>query len=381
MNRDSPSTALAYDRRCLLHDNGSMVVDRRAAGWIDVPHAENAARVRRACEVLEASGVSSRLAGLEPRPASRDELSLVHSGPHIDRIERACRDGSLSWVGPEARTGGGSWDAALLAAGAGLACVDHVMAGAGRRAYALTRPPGHHASAGRAMGFCLFNNAAIAARHAQSAWGAERIAIVDWDVHHGNGTQDIFYEDPSVLFVSIHQDGLYPVDRGGLDERGAGAGLGLNLNIPMPAGSGDAGYLAAVERVVVPALAGFGPDLLVLSSGQDAAASDPLGRMSVTAEGFRSMTERLAEFSDGSCEGRIVAVQEGGYSVDHMPFCVLATIEALAGFEPSLDRDPIELDVPLGMGPAEADAVAKAAALAGSGDAGAGQSAGSGPRA
>ncbi len=354
--------ALAYDPRCLLHDNGSMVVDERAADWIGVPHAENAARVRRAYEVLEASGVAGRLARLEPREAGREELYLVHSTSHIDRIERACREGTLSWVGPEARTDSGSWEAALLSAGAGLACVDHVMAGAGRRAYALTRPPGHHASAAQAMGFCLFNNAAIAARHAQAAWGVERIAIVDWDVHHGNGTQAVFYDDPSVLFISIHQDGLYPADQGRLDERGVGAGLGLNLNIPMPAGSGDAGYVAATKEVVIPALAGFGPDLLILSSGQDAAASDPLGRMSVTTEGFRSMTCRLAEFGDSRCEGRIVAVQEGGYSVDHMPFCVLATIEALAGFEPSLERDPIELDVPLGISSAEAEAIASARA-------------------
>jgi len=362
---DTSATGLSYDGRCLLHDNGSMVLDDRAAGWIDVAHAENAARVRRAFEVLVNSGVSDRLTFIEPRLATREELLLVHTGEHVDRIEAACRAGSMQWVGPEARTSPESWQPALLAVGAGLACVDHVMGGTDRRAYALTRPPGHHASADQAMGFCLFSNAAIAARYAQAKHGLGRIAILDWDVHHGNGTQAVFYDDPDVLFISIHQDGLYPENEGTVEENGSGDGVGANINIPMPAGSGDAGYLSAMSDVVLPALENFGPELVILSSGQDAAASDPLGRMSVTTEGFREMTRRLVEFADATCEGRIVALQEGGYSVDHMPFCVLATVEALTGLQPSIVGDPIELDVPTSISPAETAAVEAARTGAG----------------
>jgi acetoin utilization deacetylase AcuC-like enzyme len=251
-----------------------------------------------------------------------------------------------------------------------LSAVDFAMADGGGRAYSLTRPPGHHASAGRAMGFCLFNNAALAARHAQDAHGVSRVAVIDWDVHHGNGTQAVFYDDPGVLFVSLHQDGLYPEDQGHVDERGEGDGVGANVNVPLPAGTGDAGYVAALAEVVLPVLAGFDPELIVISSGQDAGACDPLGRMSVTTEGFRRMTEDIVAFAGdagSSCAGRVVAVQEGGYSIDHMPFCVLATIEALAGLEPALDGDPVEMDVPSAIKPTEFEAVRSAAAAAGVG--------------
>ncbi|MBK5232625.1 MAG: class II histone deacetylase [Thermoleophilia bacterium] len=352
-----PVTGLAYDPRCLTHDNGSMVVDEKAAGWIDVAHAENADRISRAFQVLEASGVAGRLERIESRIATDQELDLVHTDAHTARIRAACQSEELKWVGPEARASAGSWEPAMIDAGSALACVDFSVE-RGAASYSLSRPPGHHASADQAMGFCLFNNAALAARHAQLSHGLRRIAILDWDVHHGNGTQDVFYEDPDVLFISIHQNRLYPEDQGTLDERGAGDGVGANLNIPMPAGSGDAGYVAAINEVALPALEAFDPDLLILSSGQDAAASDPLGRMSVTTEGFREMTRLVTSFArEKNCHRRIVAIQEGGYSLDHMPFCVLATVEALAGFEPALDGDPLEMDVPTTISPAETEAI------------------------
>ncbi len=366
------TAAIGYDPVCLLHDNGSMVIDETAAGWIPVEHAENAERVRRAHTVLEAAGVTARIESLVTRPASPEELCMVHTEAHLERVFAACREVEaaaasgrplVSWPGPEARVGAGSLDAALVAAGTALAAVDFVIPDEGGRAYSLTRPPGHHASAEQAMGFCLFNSAAVAARHAQQAHGLSRVAIIDWDVHHGNGTQNVFYDDPSVLFISLHQDGLYPEDLGFVDERGVGDGVGANLNIPLPAGTGDAGYLAALDEVALPALAAFDPELILLSSGQDAGACDPLGRMSVTAEGFRRMTRRLvdlAEVSGSSARGRIVAVQEGGYSIDHMPFCVLATVEELAGLQSALDSDPVEMDVPAAIKPAEIEAISHA---------------------
>jgi acetoin utilization deacetylase AcuC-like enzyme len=326
--------------------------------------------------VLEAAGVVDRLESLVTRPASVEQLQLVHTGRHVQQIVDACEAAGAAAatgqpkvlrVGPEARVGPGSLQAALVSAGTALAATDFAMAGAGGRAYSLTRPPGHHASAGRAMGFCLFNNAAIAACHAQREHGLDRIAIVDWDVHHGNGTQMIFYDDPGVLFISMHQDRLYPEDLGFVEERGEGAGLGTNVNVPLPAGTGDAGYIAATEEVVLPALARFDPELIVLSSGQDAGACDPLGRMSVTTEGFRGMTSRLGTIADERCDGRLVAVQEGGYSIDHMPFCTLATVEALAGLDPALGADPVEMDVPTKIRPIEIEAIRSAATAAGLG--------------
>ena len=318
----------------------------------------------RAFQVLGRAGVAERLVRLPARPATDEELGAVHSAEHVERMRAECERGELLWVGEGARVWGeGSWEAALLSAGGAVAAVEWVLGGEGRSAYVLTRPPGHHASAEQPMGFCLFNNVALAARRAQ-ALGRGRVAIVDWDVHHGNGTEDVFEADPSVLFVSLHQDDFYPRGRGRVEHRGRGEGLGATVNVPLPAGSGDATYLRALEQVVVPALDAFAPDFLLISSGQDAAASDPLGRMSVTAEGFRALTARLREWAASHCDGRVVAVQEGGYSVDHMPFCTLATVEALAGLRPSLAADPIELDVPEAPLPHELAAIERARAAA-----------------
>jgi acetoin utilization deacetylase AcuC-like enzyme len=371
------TAALGYDPVCLLHDNGSMVVHETAAGWIQVAHAENAERIERAHAVLSKAGVTGRLVTLGTRAATAQELCLVHTEAHVERVAQACKAAEAAAAagrpevmrpGPEARVGAGTMQAALVSAGTALSAVDFALSPQGGRAYSLTRPPGHHASADQAMGFCLFNSAAMAARHAQVAHGLKRIALVDWDVHHGNGSQAVFYEDPDVLFISLHQDGLYPEDLGFVSERGEGDGFGTNLNVPLPPGTGDEGYLAAIDKVVVPALASFDPELIVLSSGQDAGACDPLGRMSVTSEGFRRMTRRLVDLTEttgSASRGRIAAIQEGGYSIDHMPFCVLATVEALAGLEPSLDRDPVEMDVPSGVRPAEAEAIRLAAEAAG----------------
>jgi len=206
------------------------------------------------------------------------------------------------------------------------------------------------------MGFCLFNNVAIAARYAQDR-GAERVAIIDWDVHHGNGTETIFWDDPSVLFVSLHQDDLYPIGRGRSSDRGEGEGEGTTLNVPLPPGTGDEGYGYAWEELVEPAVRAFDPDLIFVSAGQDPAASDPLGRMCVTTEGFREMTQRAMRLAEDLTYGRLVVALEGGYSLDHIPFCNLAILEALCGCEPALGRDPLELDTPRGLRDFEREAV------------------------
>ena len=357
------TTAYAYDERCLSHDNGSMLLDERAAAWLDVPHFERPERLERTLAVLGQAGALDRLVRLDSRRATRAELERVHTPAMIDRLEAACAAGEPAWVGPQARVGADSWEPALLAAGNALAVTGVVCSGAVANGFALVRPPGHHSNADTAMGFCLFNNAAIAARDAQQRPGIERVAIVDWDVHHGNGTQDVFYDDPSVLFVSIHQDDLYPAGSGTLEQRGGPEAPGATVNVPLPAGCGDAAYLAAFERVVEPALERFGPDLLLISAGQDPAASDPLGRMSVTAGGFRALTERALAIAGRVCDDRLVVVLEGGYSLEQLPFCNLAIAEALAGADPTFAADPLELDVPVGLRELERAALDAAVAV------------------
>ncbi len=360
------TTAISWDERCLGHENGSMLVHRPASEWLDVPHFERPERQARTIHVLERAGALTALQRLESRRASREELELVHEPAMIEALEDACAQRRFATVGPEARVGPDSWEPALLAAGNVLAVVDAVLEGVATNGFAIVRPPGHHATATEPMGFCLFNNVAIAARHAQRRAGVERVAIVDWDVHHGNGTETVFWSDPSVLFVSLHQDDLYPVGRGRVSDRGAGAGEGATVNLPLPAGSGDEGYGYAFERVVEPALREFAPDLVLISAGQDPAASDPLGRMSVTAEGFRALTGRALTLAEELCGGRLAVVLEGGYSLEQLPFCNLAIAERLAGLEPTFAADPLELDAPRGLRDFEREAVdAIAAAIAG----------------
>lgn len=352
----STTTALAYDERCLAHENGSRLENERSAGWLDAPHWERPERLAWTLEVLGRAALLDRLKRVPSRRVTRDELELVHTPEMIDALETACAAGMPAEVGPGARCGTDSWEPALLAAGCALASVEAVLDGAAGNAFAIVRPPGHHATPDEPMGFCLFNNVAIAARHAQ-ARGAERVAIVDWDVHHGNGTETIFWEDPTVHFTSFHQDDLYPVGRGRAEDRGAGAGEGSTLNIPLPPGTGDEGYLHAFERLVEPALGEFEPDLLIISAGQDPAASDPLGRMCVTTEGFRALTRRALALADELCDGRLVVVLEGGYSLEHVAFSNLAIAEELAGLEPTFPADPLELDIPRGLRDFEREAV------------------------
>jgi acetoin utilization deacetylase AcuC-like enzyme len=224
---------------------------------------------------------------------------------------------------------------ARLAAGGAVAAVEAVIAGQVPAAYAMIRPPGHHAIADQSMGYCVFNNVAIAVRQAQQNHGVRRVMVVDWDVHHGNGTQAIFFDDPDVLFVSLHQDDLYPQDSGTLQKIGGRGAEGLTVNIPLPAGLGNAGYRSAFEQVVLPVGRSFSPELIVISAGQDACISDPLGRMSLTTAGYRWMTSALVELAAEVAGGRLVVCQEGGYAPEYSPYCSAVIAETLAGYQPS----------------------------------------------
>jgi acetoin utilization deacetylase AcuC-like enzyme len=231
----------------------------------------------------------------------------------------------------------------VLAAGGVITAIDAVLDGKVDNVYALTRPPGHHAEADQGRGFCIFGNAAIGAMHARQARGLERVAIVDWDVHHGNGTQKAFYGDPTVLTVSIHQDNYYPPGEGMLEEVGEGAGEGYAINLPLPAGSGVGAYVAAFERVVAPALRSFRPDLIIVASGLDASVMDPLARMMMTSAGYKRLTQILMEVADEVCDGRLVVEHEGGYSSAYVPFCGLAVVEQLSGISSGVTDPFLEI--------------------------------------
>jgi acetoin utilization deacetylase AcuC-like enzyme len=326
-------TGLVWDSRFMDHDAGLAVVSATVPAdsiWEPQPHAASPQLVGRAHRLLGRTGLLAHLEELAPRPATREAVERVHTPAHLDRVRAVCLAGGGD-AGDFAPAGPATYDVALLAAGGAIVAVDAVMTGRVRNAYALLRPPGHHAEPERAMGFCFFNNVAVAARHAQDRHGARRVAVVDWDVHHGNGTQAAFLDDPSVLFVSLHQDGWYPTGSGRAEETGRGAGAGFTINVPLPAGTGNAGYLAAFERVVLPAVRAFAPDLVLVSSGQDPSGVDPLARMSCSADAFRQWAARLAALADEVCGGRLVACHEGGYSQGYAPICTWAAVEGFSG--------------------------------------------------
>ncbi len=227
--------------------------------------------------------------------------------------------------------GRGGFEIAALSAGLAKAALLSVLDGRNRNAYALSRPPGHHCLPDFPNGFCLLANIAIAIEAALAEGRAGRVAVVDWDVHHGNGTEAIFLSRPEVLTISLHQERNYPMDTGGAEVRGEGAAFGTNLNIPLPPGTGHRGYLAAMERIVLPALHRFRPDAIIVACGYDAAAVDPLSRMMATAETFGAMTRQVMQAADDLCEGRLVLVHEGGYSEVYVPFCGHAVLEDLSG--------------------------------------------------
>jgi acetoin utilization deacetylase AcuC-like enzyme len=319
---------------------------RSAAGFLPADgrviepeaHAESAATKRRLRNLVEVSGLLRSLVELEPRAATEDEILRCHGRAYLEKIKALSADnggdaGELTPFGP------GGYEIALLAAGGVITAIDAVLDGTVDNVYALTRPPGHHAEPDLGRGFCIFANASIGARHAREARGLERVAVVDWDVHHGNGTQKIFWEDPSVLTISSHQDNFYPPDSGHVHEVGAGAGEGFNLNVPLPPGSGVPAYVAAYERVVVPALRAFKPELIIVASGLDANVMDPLARMMVHSDGYRQLTRLLMDVANDVCGGRLVVEHEGGYSSAYVPFCGLAVVEELAGIASGVE-DP-----------------------------------------
>jgi len=334
------TTGWVYHELYMWHDTGRATTTSPNRKWMQAwEHYENPETKRRFRNLVEVAGLFDDLVALKPRMATVDEILRFHTPAYVESI-RAMSEASGGDAGERTPFGHGSFEIALLAAGGTITAIDAVLDGRVRNAYALVRPPGHHAEAGRGRGFCIFNNVVVAIEHARATRDVGRVATVDWDVHHGNGTQAAFYPRADVLTISIHQDRWYPQDSGGMDERGEGPGLGLNINLPLPPGSGHGAYLAAFERVVVPALHAFCPELIVVPSGFDGSLYDPLGRMMAYSETYRAMTRMLMAAADALCGGRLVLSHEGGYAPLYVPFCGLAVMEELSGVKTPVD-DPM----------------------------------------
>jgi len=315
---------LVYDPIYLEHDTGD--------------HVENSRRLVEAISYLKETGLKEKLTCLLPRPASLEELEMVHAPEYISYVKSKAEKGG-GWLDPDTVMSPKSYEAALYAAGGLLVAVEEVMKGEVDNSFALVRPPGHHAIRDRAMGFCIFNNVAIAAKFALSKFSLNRVLIADFDVHHGNGTQDSFYADPRVLYFSTHQYPFYP-GTGWMAETGTGEGEGTTVNFPMAAGWGDEEYLGAFNEVLIPLARRFQPQLILVSAGFDAHWADQLAMMRVSVKGFAQMAMILRELAAELCRGRLIFTLEGGYNLRVVSSSIKAVFDVLLGNS--------EIDDPLG---------------------------------
>jgi acetoin utilization deacetylase AcuC-like enzyme len=309
-------TGLVTDPGFLAHDTGPS-------------HPESPRRLEAIQRRLESSDVSKRLLRLPAPLVDRTWLETVHTPRHVDRIESVAPENGYVYLDADTPMSPGSYRAALQAVGGTLAAIDAVMEGRIANAFCAIRPPGHHAEPTRAMGFCLFNNVAVAARYVQRRHHVDRVLILDWDVHHGNGTQAAFYDDATVLYVSLHQYPWYP-GTGSADERGDGAGEGYTLNVPLAAGRGDDEYLSAFDVRIAPAVRAFAPEFVLISAGFDAHRDDPLAMMNLTEAGYRAMTDAVLTWAAESAHGRIVSCLEGGYNLTALANSVETHVRTLA---------------------------------------------------
>jgi acetoin utilization deacetylase AcuC-like enzyme len=327
------TTAFFSDELCFWHAGGNYAFTLPVTGLVQpMPGGlpENPETKRRLRNLIEVTGLTRHLSMRGADPATREDLLRVHPDTYLSAFKTAS-DAGGGELGLRTPFGASGYEIAALSAGLAKAALSAVLTGEVRNAYSLSRPPGHHCTADFPNGFCLLNNIAVAIRAAQAEGLARRVAVVDWDVHHGNGTEAIFWNDPDVLTISLHQDRNYPVDTGGVEAMGGPDAPGSNLNLPLPPGCGHVAYLQAMDRVVLPALERFKPDAIIVACGFDAAAVDPLGRMLCSADTFRAMTRQMLQAADRLCDGRLTLVHEGGYSEVYVPFCGHAVLEELSG--------------------------------------------------
>lgn len=308
-------TAFVYHEDYLKHKTGFM-------------HPEHEGRLVAIVTHLQQTELWGKMLHIRPEPADPKCILKVHTEDHLKFVKRMCERGVSVLDQGDTHVCEDSYRVALLAVGGVLAGIDAVMSGKAKNAFCAVRPPGHHAESSRAMGFCLFNNVAVGARYAQAQHGIERVAIVDWDVHHGNGTQEIFYEDPSVLYISTHQYPHYP-GTGSALEKGRGLGEGFTLNVPLKAGTASGEYLELFEKLIIPTLGDFRPEFILISAGFDAHRDDPLAGIRLTEQTYAEITQLVVEIADRCCKGRIVSVLEGGYNLKALPRCVEAHLKVL----------------------------------------------------
>ncbi len=314
---------IIYDPIYLKHDTGA--------------HVENSTRLVETTGLLKKTNLMDRLTPIPVRAASPEELSLVHTRNHISRVQSTATACGC-WLDGDTYASPASYEVALHAVGGTLKGLDAVMAGEVKSAFAIVRPPGHHATADKAMGFCLFNNIAIAAKYACKNYKLERILIADFDVHHGNGTEEIFYSDPGVLYFSTHQYPWYP-GTGAVHDDGSGEGKGFTVNVPLPAYCGDKEYLRVYREILVPVAKRFQPQLILVSAGYDCHWADRLSLMQVTVAGFAGIVSIIKELADELCQGRLLLSLEGGYHLEALSHSIKATFETLLGIP--LSPDPL----------------------------------------
>ncbi|MFK5998211.1 MAG: class II histone deacetylase [Rhodobacterales bacterium] len=328
------TTGFFWDERCFWHSGGNYAATVPVGGNVQ-PMAsgglpEDPETKRRLKNLVDVTGLAKELTCASAPPASDTDLLRVHPNDYLDAFKEMSDNGGGE-LGLRAPFGAGSYEIAAQSAGLVKAALFSVLAGDLKNAYALSRPPGHHCMPDFPNGFCLLANIAIAIEAAFAHGLTNRVAVVDWDVHHGNGTEAIFYDRDDVLTISLHQENNYPLDSGSTSNRGTGAGAGYNMNIPLPPGAGHATYLEAMHRLVLPALDDFAPDVIVIACGYDAAAIDPLSRMMATAQTYQDMTGMVMGAADDLCDGRLVMAHEGGYSEVYVPFCGHAVLTQMSG--------------------------------------------------
>ncbi len=323
-------TGFFVDEKCFWHSGGHYALTAPVGGLVQPLAAgglpENPETKRRLFNLTKVTGLADELAVQSAAPATRAQLEAVHPAHYLDTF-KAKSDAGGGELGLRTPFSPGGYEIAALSAGLVIAATQTVANGALQNAYALSRPPGHHCLPDWPNGFCLLANIAVAIKAVQPL----RVAVVDWDVHHGNGTEAIFYDRADVLTISIHQEKNYPLDTGGPEATGEGAGQGFNMNIPLPPGAGHESYLYALNRLVLPRLHAFKPDLIMVACGFDASGVDPLSRMLCSAETYRLMTRALMQAAETLCNGKLVMAHEGGYSEVHVPFCGHAVLQEMSG--------------------------------------------------
>lgn len=335
------TTAFIWDKRFYAHDLGRQKYNFKDGDFLQSGLAfENPQRLEITYDLLNKTGLLNKMKAFTPYVAAEKDILRAHSKEMLNKVRKNKSVKSPVEVGEAALMAKDTYETALLSAGGAMKAIDVLYEQEDvKQSYAFIRPPGHHATYSSPMGFCIFNNVAIASEYAKAKYEVEKVFILDWDVHHGNGTQDIFYEDESVFFVSIHQDRNYPLYGGEVSEIGKGKGKGFNMNIPLIPGCGNLEYLRVIEEIVEPVIKSYKPDLILVSAGQDANLYDPLSRMMVDRDGFRMMMEKIRAMAIKHSHGKLAVFQEGGYSLPYFPLATLGVFEGLLNIKTPIVTD------------------------------------------